>query len=117
VGNAGEVTLDLEAAFKLLGASSVDGIPVVANRQYQSKVDVMTGEWAVLAGLMSAQEAKTITGLPLLSYIPFLRNNIITKDTGATLIVLKPHVTIAPPSETPAWKAWAGSETRLPAEL
>ena len=38
-------------------------------------------------------------------------------DQGATLIVLKPHVTIAPPSEIATWKAWAGSETRMPPEF
>lgn len=108
-----DVSLDLDAEFKLLGATSSNGIPVVANTQYQSKVNVEGGEWAVLAGLMSAQEAKTITGLPILSYIPLLRNNTITKDQGSTLIVLKPHVTIPPASETPALKAWIGSETRL----
>jgi hypothetical protein len=117
VSSADRVTLDLDAEFKLLGATSSDGIPVIANTQYQSKVDVNAGEWAVLAGLMTATEAKVVTGLPILSYIPLLRNNTITKDQGATLIVLKPHVTIAPPSDTPAWKAWAGSETRMPPEL
>ncbi len=117
VVSADQVTLDLDAEFKLLGATSNDGIPVVANTQYQSKIDVMTGEWAVLSGMMTSQEAKVITGLPILSYIPLLRNNTITKDQGATLIVLKPHVTIAPPSSTAAWRAWAGSETRLPPEL
>ncbi len=35
-----EVTLDLDAEFKLLGATSANGIPVVENTQYQSKVDV-----------------------------------------------------------------------------
>ena len=117
VTSVDRVTLDLEAEFKLLGATSLDGIPVVANTQYQSKIDVETGEWAVLSGLMSSQEAKTITGLPILSYLPFLRSNTISKDQGATLIVLKPHVTVPPPSETAAWKAWAGSETRTPPEL
>lgn len=112
-----EVTLDLDAEFKLLGATSLDGIPVVANTQYQSKVDVISGQWAVLSGLMTSQEAKTITGLPILSYIPLLRNNTITKDQGATLIVLKPHVTIPPASDNASWKAWAGSETRLPPDL
>ena len=111
------VTLDLDAEIKLLGATSANGIPVVANTQYQSKVEVATGEWAVLSGLMSAQEAKVITGLPILSYIPLLRNNTITKDDSATLIILKPHLTIAPPSESPAWKVWAGSETRTPSEF
>jgi Flp pilus assembly secretin CpaC len=90
---------------------------VVANTQYQSKVDVASGEWAVLAGLMTAQEAKVITGLPIISYIPLLRSNTITKDQGATLIVLKPHVTIPPPSESPSLKVWTGSETRIPAEF
>jgi general secretion pathway protein D len=112
-----EVTLDLDAEFKLLGATSSNGIPVIANTQYQSKVDVHAGEWAVLTGMMTATEAKVITGLPILSYIPLLRNNTITKDQGATLIVLKPHVTIPPASETAAWRAWAGSETRMPPEL
>lgn len=112
-----QVTLDLDAEFKLLGAVSANGIPAIANTQYQSKIDVATGEWAVLAGMMTAKEAKTITGLPILSYIPLLRSNTITKDQGATLIVLKPHITIAPPSETPAWKAWTGSETRTAPEL
>jgi len=112
-----EVALDLDAEVKLLGATSSNGIPVVANTQYQSKVEVGTGEWAVLSGLMSTQEAKVITGLPILSYIPLLRNNTITKDQSATLIILKPRVTIPPPSQTPAWKAWAGSESRTPSEF
>jgi general secretion pathway protein D len=112
-----QMSLDLDAEYKQLGASSANGIPVVENTQYQSKVEVAAGEWAVLAGLMTKQEAKVITGLPIISRIPLLRNNTITKDQGATLIVLKPHVTIAPPSETPAWKAWTVSETREPAEL
>ena len=112
-----EVALDLDAEFKLLGGSSSNGIPVVLNTQYQSKVNVMAGEWAVLSGLMTSQEAKTITGIPLLSYIPLLRQTIVTKDRGMTLIVLKPHVTIAPPSATSAWRAWSGSETRNPPDL
>lgn len=111
------VTLDLQAEFELLGATSLDGIPVVAHTQYQSKIDVVTGEWAVLSGLMTSQEAKTITGIPILSYIPLLRNNTITKDQGETLIVLKPHVTVPPASENASWRAWAGSETRLPPDL
>lgn len=112
-----EVYLDVDAEFKMLGATTSNGIPVILNTQYQSKVDVAAGEWAVLSGLMTAQEAKAITGFPLLSYIPFLRNNTITKDQGQTLIVLKPHVTLAPPAENAAWSAWAGSETRLATEF
>lgn len=115
--SADQVTLDVDAEFKLLGATTSNGIPVVMNTQYQSKVDLAGDEWAVLSGLMTSQEAKVITGLPIMSYIPLLRNNTITKDKGATLIVLKPHVTVAPPWETPAGRAWAGTETRMPPGL
>jgi len=46
-----------------------------------------------------------------------LRNNKINKDSGETLIVLKPHLLIAPPTETATWRAWTGTETRLPVEF
>lgn len=115
--SADEVALDVDAEFKLLGPTTSNGIPIVLSTQYQSKVEVKAGEWAVLSGLMTSQEAKSITGLPILSYIPLLRNNTITKDRGTTLIVLKPHVTLAPAREDSAWRAWAGSETRMPVEF
>jgi general secretion pathway protein D len=112
-----EVSLDIDAEFKLLGAGSVDGIPIVSNRKYESKVRLVTGEWAVLAGLMTGSDARTITGIPILSAIPFLRSNKINKDSSQTLIVFKPHLQILPPTETATWRAWTGSETRLPTEF
>ncbi|HEX4594735.1 MAG TPA: type II and III secretion system protein [Bryobacteraceae bacterium] len=117
IHGADEVTLDIDAEFKLLGATSVDGIPVISSRKYESKTRVMTGEWAVLAGLMSSSEARTITGIPILSMIPLLRKNDINKDYGQTLIVLKPHLLIPSPSESPTWRAWSGTETKLPSVL
>jgi len=112
-----DVTLDVSAEFKLLGATSVNGIPVISSRKYESKARVMTGEWAVMAGLMTSSEARTITGIPILSLIPLLRSNNINKDYGATLIVLKPHLLILPPSESATWRAWCGTETKLPSVL
>ena len=72
-----EVTLEVSSEFKLLEAASVDGIPVISNKKYESKVRLARGEWAVLAGLMTASDARTITGIPGLSLIPFLRNNTV----------------------------------------
>jgi hypothetical protein len=109
-----EVSLDIDAEFKLLGAGAVDGIPIISNRKYESKVRVMTGEWAVLAGLMTGSEARTITGIPGMSSVPLLRSNKKNSDDSATLIVLKPHLLNLPPTETATWRAWCGTETRLP---
>ena len=112
-----EVTLDISAAFELLAAGSSNGIPVIANTKYESKVTVGTGEWAILAGLMTASESHTISGIPLLSAIPLLQNKSTNRNDGQTLIVLKPHILVEPPTETPTWRAWTGSETRMPSEL
>jgi len=107
-----EVSLDVNAEFKALGAAAVNGIPVIASTKYASKVRLKRGEWAILAGLMTRSEAKTITGIPGLSLIPILRSNTTSTDEGATLIVLKPHVLVLPPTEYPTWRAWSGSESR-----
>jgi type II secretory pathway component GspD/PulD (secretin) len=112
-----EVTLDVDAEFKLLGAASIDGIPIISSRKYESKVRVMTGQWAVLAGLMTASEARTITGIPILSLIPLLRSNKVNTEYGQTLIVLKPHLLVLPPTESATWRAWCGTETKLPSDL
>ncbi|HLK18930.1 MAG TPA: type II and III secretion system protein [Bryobacteraceae bacterium] len=107
-----EVTLEVDAEFKLLGAGAVDGIPIISSRKYTSKVRLRTGEWGVLAGLMTKSETNTITGIPGLSLIPLLRSNTTSKEDGATLIVLKPHLLVLPPTEYPTWRAWSGTETR-----
>ena len=112
-----EVTLEVSTEFKLLESTSVDGIPVISNKKFESKVRLVRGEWAVLAGLMTSSDARTITGIPGLSLIPFLRNNTVSKDLGQTLIILKPHITIPPPTEFPTREAWTGTETKLPTDL
>ena len=117
VHGADDVTLDVSTEFKLLGSASVNGIPVISNKKYESKVRITDGQWAVLAGLMTASEAKTITGLPVLSLVPLLRSNTVTRDNGQTLIVLKPHITILPPTEYPTWRAYTGTETKLPTDF
>jgi hypothetical protein len=116
IHGADEVSLEISVEFKVLGAASVDGVPVISNKKYESKVRLKTGEWAVLAGLMTASEARTISGIPGLSAIPFMRNNTVTRDNGATLIVLKPHILVPPPTETPTKRVWSGTETRFPTE-
>jgi general secretion pathway protein D len=112
VNGMDDVSLDVNAEFKLLGAAAVNGIPVIANREYESKVRVRQGEWAVLAGLMNASEARTVTGIVGLAKIPFLRETQRNRDRSDTLIVLKPRLLSLPPTEFLTHEAWVGTETR-----
>lgn len=111
VHDGGDVTLEVEAEFKLLGSKSVDNIPVISNRKFQSKVRVANGEWAILAGLMTDSEGHTVTGMPGLSLLPLLRTNSRTRGHGETLIVFKPRVLNLPAMESVMRPAWVGTES------
>jgi general secretion pathway protein D len=111
-----EVTLDVDAAFKTLGSGSVNGIPVIASRQYQGKVRLKEGEWAVIAGLVSTSDAETPTGIAGLSDVPLLgrlfTHQTRQKDDNETLVVLKPRLVALPPWESVTSPLWIGTETR-----
>ncbi len=112
----GEVSLDVDAEYKLLGSSSSNGIPVVSSSTLQGKVRLEDGQWAVIAGLNSESKSDTRTGIPGLADLPvigrFLRNNTISKNSSQLLIVLKPHLLALPPWESPNPTLWVGTESK-----
>jgi type II secretory pathway component GspD/PulD (secretin) len=111
-----ELTLDLEAEFKALGAEGVNGLPIISNRKFAERVRLNFGEYAIVAGLLSANEARTIGGfagltdVPVLS--PLLSLHTKTKDEAEVLVIIKPHLVDAPPSEFATREIWTGSESR-----
>jgi len=111
-----EVTLDVDAEFKALGNGSFDGIPVIDSSQYQGKVRLRDGEWAVVAGMLSTTDAETPTGIAGLSDLPWIgglfTHHVHERDRSETLIVLKPHLVSLPPWEYVTPTLWTGTETR-----
>jgi type II secretory pathway component GspD/PulD (secretin) len=111
-----EVTLDVDAQFKTLGTGGTNDIPVIDNRQYQGKVRLKEGEWAVIAGLVTASDAETPTGIAGLMNIPWIghlfSHQTHVKESTQTLIVLKPHFVALPPWETVQKAIWTGTEGR-----
>jgi len=107
-----EMSLEVSAEFKLLGANAVDNIPIIADRKLESKIRLRDGEWAVIAGLASSSEMKSITGIPGLTFIPFLHKTTTSEDRSDTLILLKPHLLNLPPTEALTHVDWVGTETR-----
>jgi len=111
-----EVTLDVDAEFKALGNTSINGIPVINSQQYQGKVRLKDGEWGVIAGLVTTNDSATPTGIAGLSTLPWIgglfTHHVHEQDRSDTLVVLKPHLVSLPPWEylTPA--LWTGTETR-----
>jgi len=111
-----DVSLDVESEFKLLSGAALNGIPVVANRQFKSTVTLKEGESAVVAGMMSTSEARTISGLAGISTLPlvgrFLRQNNHEDDGEEVLVVIKPRLVTVPPTEALTPVVRVGSEER-----
>jgi len=111
-----EVTLAVEAEFKVLTGEALNGIPIIANRKFNTSARIRNGEWAVLAGLVRNSEARTVTGLAGLSRIPVigpaLRSNTRNRESGQALLVIRPRVLGLPTSEILTQPMWTGSETR-----
>jgi general secretion pathway protein D len=112
----GEMTLDIDAAYTVLGNLNAAGIPTISQRKYQGKVRVNSDEWVVIAGLTQETDSHSISGIAGLARIPgagrLFRNDNYATDTTETLIVLKPRMVNLPPWETPTHMVWVGTESK-----
>lgn len=111
-----EVTLEIDAEFKLLGGGSINGIPIISNKKFNSRVRLKFEEWAAVSGLMSTSQAKTISGVAGLIGIPIvgplLSNNTRDDSKSDTLLLIKPRLLSLPPTEAVTRPIFVGPDTR-----
>ncbi|MDX2150430.1 MAG: type II and III secretion system protein [Bryobacteraceae bacterium] len=112
-----DVTIELEAEYKVLTGQTLNDIPVIANRRFASRVRLKQGEWGVLAGLMTESSQRSYSGLAGIVSIPvlgpFLRENSRSRQFSEILVLLKPKLVSLPPSEAVTRTFWIGSEGRF----
>lgn len=111
-----EMTLEIEADYKVLTGQALNGIPVIASRSFKTSARIGAGETAVIAGLMRASEARTLTGLAGLSNLPALghlfRQEIRNKDSAQALLVIRPHIIDLPPSTLATRSVLTGTDSK-----
>ena len=116
VHGTGDIGLELEAEIKLLTGNSVDGVPQIAQRKLQSQVQLVNGESAIVAGLLTSSEARSILGIAGLSTLPglgpLLRSNTRDRESSEVLILVKPVLVGLPPDQSVPRAFWVGSEAR-----
>ncbi|MCU0247850.1 MAG: type II and III secretion system protein, partial [Bryobacter sp.] len=112
-----EVSLEIESEYKVLTGQTSNDIPVIANRKFNSRVRLKQSEWAVVTGLASSTETRSILGIAGLVNVPIvgqaLASNTRDKTQGQMLLVIRPRILAPHPSETPTPELWIGSEARL----
>jgi general secretion pathway protein D len=94
-GNS-EVGLQFEMRFRSLSGQSVNGAPIISNREYKGSITLTEGEPAVVVGALSRTDAQTLSGTPGLQSIPGL--NVLTSERSKQvnddelLVTITPHV-------------------------
>ncbi len=121
VHSAKEVTLDLETEFRLLAGGTVNGAPILTNRQFQSSMRLLEGEFAIVSGIAIHEQRNTRTGQAGLADIPILGQLFSRHKKQANqselLILVRPRIVRLPPAEVvPSLTFRFGPEQRpLPA--
>jgi type II secretory pathway component GspD/PulD (secretin) len=92
---SGDVALTMDLKITALGGSSLNGLPILNNRNYSGVVHVKEGSAVVLVSQVDKEESRALSGLPGLTEIPGL-NNITNVDAqknyASLIIVITPHV-------------------------
>src|SRR5262249_16390224 len=68
-----DVTMELEILFRTLAGASLNGVPVISNREFKGGIALKEGEPAVVAGMITKTEQRSLNGLPGFSRIPGLK--------------------------------------------
>lgn len=110
------VSLDVDAQYQVLTGASVNGLPVISNRAVKNVTRLKFGEWSIIAGLLSTNEARTLSGLAGLSQIPFLgpltSNSQRNDERDQVIILMRPMLLAPPPGEGAQRSFFIGSENR-----
>jgi general secretion pathway protein D len=104
-GNS-DVALELNMQVRALGAASVNGVPIITNREFTGGILLKDGEPAFIAGMITDSDQRSLDGLPLFSQVPgfgVLTSQHSHQEMYDELVILvTPHVVSAPErSEAP----------------
>src|SRR5205807_6569487 len=58
------VSMQLEINLRALAGQSINGVPVIGNREYKGSISLENGEPAVVAGQISRSETRDLSGIP-----------------------------------------------------
>ncbi|MGA2978068.1 MAG: hypothetical protein ABSD76_00625 [Terriglobales bacterium] len=104
--NDSDIALELEVEIRTLGSSVTNGIPDILNREFKGGILVKEGEPAVVAGMVTKSDQRSLSGLPLFSNLPALgaltSQRTKQDEEDELLILITPHVIRSPErTETP----------------
>jgi hypothetical protein len=114
-----EVTLQLQFDIKNLTGTSINGIPILSNRNIEQTIRLRENETSVLSGIIQTSQIRSSNGYPWISTVPGI--GLLTgEDTSniqqtEMLILVTPRALRLPPHDAPAVYAGHGEPSTPPA--
>lgn len=109
VHNNSDVAVELEIQFRTLGSTNNNGIPDILNREYKGGILLKNGEPAIVAGMITQSDAKSLSGVPGFSAVPgfglLTSQNTKQEEDDELLILITPYVLLDPqrPEASEIW--------------
>jgi general secretion pathway protein D len=90
VNSNGNVLLDIEQEISSVPTGSSSLTPTISERKVKSELSVASGQTVLLAGLISENQSRTHSGIPVLDQIPLVGNAFSQKDNtiGRTELIM-----------------------------
>jgi len=94
------VTLDMEMQLRSLLGQSINGVPVIAQREYKGMITLVNGEAGVMVGSVSTTDQRSLSGIPGLAQLPgvnqVMGSNNKQLEDDELMVVITPHVLSSP---------------------
>jgi len=91
-----DVSLTVDLKVRSLTGTSINGVPILGNREYTGSINVKNEQSAVMAGYITTTEQRSMSGVPGLGQVPVLsravNTNTTEKDEDEMVIVVTPHI-------------------------
>jgi hypothetical protein len=104
------INLKVEMQIKALAGQSLNGVPVLSNREYTASMSVLDGTTTAVAGLITQSEQKSLSGLPGFSALPVFGTLTSTHnkqlDYEELLIVITPTIVSPARSNSDGAEVW-----------
>ena len=90
-----DVQMQLQVTLASLAGTSVNGSPIINNRDFITTVQIPDGGTALVTSAVSSTESKSLSGIPGLSELPgfsWTASPTTNVTSGRLLIVISPHI-------------------------
>jgi general secretion pathway protein D len=111
IHNNSDVGVELEVQFRTLGSTITNGIPDILNREYKGGILLKEGEPAVVAGMVTESDQRSLNGLPLFSKVAglsVLTSQTMKQESGDELLMLITPYVIRSAERAESPEIWMG---------